>query len=53
MVSADQALTCGGGKLIFCQFALLKHWDASPTPRYLFARILETLSPIEDVVQPK
>jgi hypothetical protein len=33
-----------GGKLIFCQFALLRHWDASPTPRYLFARILESLT---------
>jgi hypothetical protein len=43
----------GGGKLIFCQFALLKHWDASPAPRYLFARILETLTPTEEITQPK
>ena len=29
---------------IFCGFPLIAHWDADPTARYLFARILEILS---------
>jgi hypothetical protein len=48
-----QADFAGGGKLIFCEFALLKHWDASPTPRYLFARMLESLSPTQAAIEPK
>lgn len=33
------------GRLIVCGFGLTgKAWDASPTPRYLFARLLEVLT---------
>jgi hypothetical protein len=32
-----------GGKLVVCGFAIVSHWDAGPTPRHLFARILDTL----------
>ena len=32
------------GRLLVCGFGLMgKAWDASPTPRYLFARLLEVL----------
>lgn len=30
----------GRGKLIVCSFALMGKWDAGPTPRFLFARLL-------------
>ena len=31
------------GRLIVCGFPVVKQWDAGPTPRYLFARMLERL----------
>ena len=36
----------GGGKLVICGFDFMgkNKWDASPTPRYLFARLLEYLT---------
>jgi hypothetical protein len=35
------------GRLIVCGFALLAHWQANPTPRYLFARMIESAIPSE------
>jgi hypothetical protein len=32
------------GKLVVCGFDFLGKWDAGPTPRYLFARLLEYLT---------
>jgi hypothetical protein len=32
------------GKVIVCGFGLMSNWDASPAPRFLFARILERLT---------
>lgn len=34
----------GTGRLVFCGFSFVKHWDAGPTPRFLLARILEFLT---------
>lgn len=43
-------------KLIVCGFSIIEHWDAGPTPRYLFARMLERLvdsdkEPLDDDAQ--
>ena len=32
------------GKLIVCGFGLVKKWNAGPTPRFLFARLLDYMS---------
>ena len=32
------------GKLIVCGFGVVRHWQIGPTPRFLFARILEYLT---------
>jgi len=34
----------GRGKLIVCGFGLMQKWNTGPTPRFLFARLLEYLS---------
>jgi hypothetical protein len=34
------------GLLIICGFGIVRHWDAGPTPRFLFARILDNLTQI-------
>ena len=31
----------GGGRMTICGFAIVRQWHASPTPRYLFAKLLE------------
>ena len=31
----------GGGRLLVCGFAVIGKWDAGPTPRFLFAKMLE------------
>lgn len=46
------------GRLIVTGFAVVEHWDAGPTPRYLFARMLERLvdgdkKPPPDDAQPR
>ena len=32
------------GRLLVCGFGIISHWNASPTPRYLFAGLLERLT---------
>ena len=32
------------GKLVFCGFGIIRPWDASPSPRFVFARALEHLT---------
>jgi hypothetical protein len=34
--------------LLICGFGVVEHWDAGPTPRYLFARMLEYVAPRAD-----
>lgn len=38
----------GRGKLIVCSFGLVRKWNAGPTPRFLFARLLEYLNAGEE-----
>lgn len=40
------------GRLIVTGFALVEHWDAGPTPRYLFARTLERLVDVDKKSPP-
>jgi hypothetical protein len=35
------------GRLLVCGFAVVARWQASPTPRYLFAKVLEPAIPPE------
>ena len=32
------------GRLVICGFGIIRQWDASPTPRFLFDRLLERIS---------
>lgn len=34
----------GKGRLVVCGFAFVQHWQTSPTPRYLLARLFEHLT---------
>jgi hypothetical protein len=36
------------GRLLVCGFSLVAKWDASATPRYLFARLLERVTELQD-----
>jgi hypothetical protein len=46
--SEDVPAGCGeadpGTPLVVVGFGIIRHWDASPTPRYLLARLFECLS---------
>lgn len=33
-----------GGSMLVCGFAIIERWDTGPTPRYLFARMLEEIA---------
>src|SRR5262249_19204365 len=33
------------GGLVICGLGIMRDWDAGPTPRYFFARVLERLAP--------
>jgi hypothetical protein len=35
----------GGGRLLFCGFAMIEKWDQGPAPRYLLVRLIENLFP--------
>ena len=41
------------GKLILCGLRLAKIWEASPTPRYMLARLLELIDNIELPAEPR
>ncbi len=32
------------GRLVLCQFELIRHWEASPVPRYMLLKMLEAAS---------
>jgi hypothetical protein len=36
------------GRLLVCSFGIIRYWEASPTPRYLLARLFEQLAPVAD-----
>jgi hypothetical protein len=38
--------------LLICGFAVVDRWDAGPTPRYLFAQMLELIAPRTNPTQP-
>ncbi|MBM79904.1 MAG: hypothetical protein CMJ78_04840 [Planctomycetaceae bacterium] len=37
-----------GGELVYCGFGIVKHWESSPTPRFLLLRILQHLNKTSD-----
>jgi hypothetical protein len=37
--------------LLICGFGIIDHWDAGPTPRWLFARMLEYVAPPSGTTQ--
>jgi hypothetical protein len=42
----------GKSKLVWCGLGVVRDWDQSPTPRFLLARLLESLPPHPPPAKP-
>jgi hypothetical protein len=40
----DVRFGASGGALAFCGFGVIRHWEAGPTPRFVFLRALEAVT---------
>lgn len=48
-----EARTPGSGRWAFCGYPIVARWNDSPTPRYMFTRILERLTDTNPPVESK